>query len=432
MSTTPKELLQQLKSAAIEHELIKVVFSNRRDADNPIVRVEVRPIELRQQRAYQFTGTSKTQAFHKNLAPKPAAEELRRIAVDGYDNVRLTTPGGVLEARRTPNGKWILRNEPAPSSPPVAAAFTAEVPTEETSAPLVQAETKPEQTASAVSPLPVIASHNRVRNHLIPEGTPCPFLIETGVMTREGQVRSAHSKKFRQINRYLEFINDVADQLPTDRPLRVVDFGCGKSYLTFATHYLLTTILKRDCQIVGLDQRSDVVETCQRIQSKLDLKGLEFRTGNIAEYETSEPFDMVISLHACDTATDHALFQAMRWNAKVIMAVPCCQKELNDKLTSNALKPVTSYGLTKERFATLATDSMRASLLNAAGYQTQLLEFIETEHTPKNILIRAVRRANSNAPRDLSEVHAFRSLLQIPALTLETLMMFTEPSESSN
>lgn len=411
MSNAPKELLQQLKAAALERELVKVVFSNRRDADNPILRVEVRPIELRKQYAYQFTGTSKTQAFHKNLAPKPAAEELRRIAVDGYDNLRLTTTRGVLEARRTANGKWILREEATPA----AEAASAESASTEAGA------TDEEQTASAVSPFPIIAGHNRVRNHLIPEGTPCPFLIETGVMTRDGQVRASHAKKFRQINRYLEFINDVADQLPADRPVRIVDFGCGKSYLTFATHYLFTTILRRDCHVIGLDQRSDVVETCQRIQSKLELTQLEFKTGNIADFETTQSFDLVISLHACDTATDHAIAQALRWNARVIMAVPCCQKELNEVLSAGALKPITSYGLSKERFAALATDTMRASLLNAVGYQTQLLEFIETEHTPKNILIRAVRRlasANDTAP-DFSEIEAFRNLLQIAPLAME-------------
>ena len=129
-----------------------------------------------------------------------------------------------------------------------------------------------------------VESHNRVRNYLIPEGVPCPFLIHTGVMSRDGSVRASHSRKFRQINRFLEFINDIVDALPSDRPLRIVDFGCGKSYLTFATHYLFSSILKRECHIVGLDRRTDVIDTCRKIVTSLSLPNLEFHVGDIAGF----------------------------------------------------------------------------------------------------------------------------------------------------
>jgi SAM-dependent methyltransferase len=188
--------------------------------------------------------------------------------------------------------------------------------------------------AAPVAVVTLPAAHNRTRNYLIPEGVPCPFLIHTGVMTKDGAVRAAHSKKFGQINRFLEFINDVVAMLPADRTIHVVDFGCGKSYLTFATQYLLTTLLQRDCRITGLDRRADVVQTCSKIAKELQLPNLQFAIGDIAGFESDNPVDLVISLHACDTATDDALAQAVRWKSRVILAVPCCQHELNELLTN--------------------------------------------------------------------------------------------------
>jgi len=272
-------------------------------------------------------------------------------------------------------------------------------------------------------------SHNRVRNYLIPEGVPCPFLVQTGVMSKDGDVHTSHSRKFRQINRFLEFIHDVVDQLPTDRTIQVVDFGCGKSYLTFATQYLLTSLLKRDCQIIGLDQRSDVVETCQKIAEELGLSNLEFEVGDIAGYDANREIDLVISLHACDTATDDAIAKAVCWQSRVILAVPCCQKELNGLLKPGTLSPITSFGLTKERFASMATDTIRATLMKVAGYETQLVEFIDMEHTPKNILIRGIRKSKSGEAVKLAGVRAMkehlqmRTLLDVPPLALERRLM---------
>jgi SAM-dependent methyltransferase len=262
-------------------------------------------------------------------------------------------------------------------------------------------------------------------------------------MTKDGTVRASHARKFGQINRFLEFINDIVEQLPSDRPVQIVDFGCGKSYLTFATHYLLTNILQRESRIIGLDRRKDVVATCTNIVRELQLQHLEFSVGDIAGFESSGPVDLVISLHACDTATDHALAQAIRWQSRVILAVPCCQHELNEHLQAGSLAPLTSFGLTKERFASLATDTMRAALLTAAGYQTQVLEFIDMEHTPKNILLRSVlrtgRTSDSVARKAMVEVVRMRSLLNVPPLTLEQtlrtenrLPFDSETAESSN
>jgi SAM-dependent methyltransferase len=244
-------------------------------------------------------------------------------------------------------------------------------------------------------------------------------------MSPDGTVRASQFRKFRQINRFLEFIQDIVSVLPDDRPIQVIDFGCGKSYLTFATHYLLSQVLRRPCQILGLDRREDVVATCNQIQEQLKLEGLSFQTGEIAGFRPEVSPDLVISLHACDTATDDALVQSVQWGATVILAVPCCQHEMNQLLQGSPLSPLTSYGITRERFCTLATDSMRASVMAAVGYPSQILEFIDMEHTPKNLLLRCVRRPAGKEDRRVAEqttlqdVIAFRKSLHLPALTLE-------------
>ncbi|MEI7461878.1 MAG: SAM-dependent methyltransferase [Pirellula sp.] len=384
------ELTELLANAAANKGLVKATFSSPRSPDSLFLRVAVRPIEVRGGSMLQFTSQTATQEFHKNLSLDEAANELVRLATKDFKNSHFTTDSASFEARFSKKGKCFLSKKPIATTP---LTFPLEQP------------------------------HNQPRNHLIPEGTPCPFLVETGIMSKTGIVLASHSRKFRQINRFLEFIHDIAESLPSDRTIRVIDFGCGKSYLTFATHYLLTTILKRDVEIIGLDRREDVVKTCTTIVERLGIQNLRFAVGDIAGYVSNANVDLVISLHACDTATDEAIAQAIRWQSKAILAVPCCQHELNSHLPASALAPLTSFGISKERFASLATDSMRVALLNAVGYQTQLLEFIETEHTPKNLLIRGVRNqeylATDAKTRSSSDVGPLRALLGIPPLTLE-------------
>ncbi len=239
---------------------------------------------------------------------------------------------------------------------------------------------------------PTSTAHNRTRQYLIPEGVPCPFLIEAGLMLPDGRVKPTASHKFRQINRYVEFLADIVPQLPAEGPIRIVDFGCGKSSLTFAVHHYFHTILGRQVEIVGLDLKADVIAHCQATADRLGCAGLRFRAGDIASYTPDGPVDLAISLHACDTATDDSLAAALRWNCAVILAVPCCQHELAQHW-GDALPGITGYGLLKERFAALATDALRSRFLESRGYRTQVLEFIDLEHTPKNVLIRAVRRS---------------------------------------
>lgn len=220
---------------------------------------------------------------------------------------------------------------------------------------------------------------------------PVPFLVDLGVQTPEGKIVSSRYDKFRQMNRFLEFIEDIVPELPGDRELVMIDFGCGKSYLTFAMYYYLHELRGYDVRIIGLDLKAEVIADCQRLAEKYGYEKLNFLVGDIADYEGVSQVDLVVTLHACDTATDYALERAVRWGAKVILSVPCCQHELNGQINSELLAPVMKYGLLKERMAALITDGIRANLLEEAGYRVQVLEFIDMEHTPKNILLRAVK-----------------------------------------
>ena len=256
------------------------------------------------------------------------------------------------------------------------------------------------------------SNHNRIKNYIIAEGTPVLFLISLGNMTPEGKVINSRYDKFKQINRFLEYIEDILPAVMEQKksesqPLKIADFGCGKSYLTFAVHYFLTQIKKIDCRIVGLDLKKDVIEHCNKLAKDFGCEGLIFKTGDIAEYSDSEPEnnpDIIITLHACDTATDYALKYAVEKNAKAILSVPCCQHEINQQLEknkkllseseANVLAPVFKHGLLRERVSALLTDSLRADYLERCGYKVDVMEFIDMSHTPKNILLRAVRKQN--------------------------------------
>ena len=254
-------------------------------------------------------------------------------------------------------------------------------------------------------------SHNRKKQYILEEGIPVPFLQDLGVMTADGKIVRSKTDKFRQINRFLEFIEDILPRLDSGRELTIIDFGCGKSYLTFAMYYYLHELKGYNIRITGLDLKKDVIEHCSRLGKKYGYEKLTFLEGDIADYDGVNKADMVVTLHACDTATDYALAKAVGWKADVILSVPCCQHELNGQLGSKSgtrpesgnpdgsrfLSPVMDYGLLRERFAALVTDGLRAKYLESCGYETQILEFIDMEHTPKNILIRAVNKGEESA-----------------------------------
>lgn len=236
--------------------------------------------------------------------------------------------------------------------------------------------------------------HNRVKKYLLQEGKPVDFLVYLGVMNSEGFVVKSKYDKFRQINRFLEFVEDIVDKLPKNKVINIIDFGCGKSYLTFAIYYYLKKEKNLDVNIVGLDLKSDVIKHCNQIATDLKYDGLEFLEGDIAQYKGKDDVDMVVTLHACDTATDYAIAKAIDWNAKVVLSVPCCQHELNNQIQNEVLSPIFKYGILKEKMAALITDGIRAGVLEEHGYDTQILEFIDMEHTPKNLMIRAVKKRN--------------------------------------
>ncbi len=258
----------------------------------------------------------------------------------------------------------------------------------------------------AIDPFP----HNRVKKGILLEGEMIPFLVELGVMNKQGRVIPAKQDKFRQINRFLEIISDIIDVFDPALPLKIVDFGCGKSYLTFALYHYLVHQQKRKITISGLDLKVDVIKSCKAIAQKLGYSHLHFAVGDIANYEPSGAIDMVVSLHACDTATDAAIAQAIMWKAKVILAVPCCQHELYRQIQNSDMTSLLKHGILRERFAALATDAARANLLEMAGYKTQVMEFIDLEHTPKNLLIRSVKKGEIN-PEVHQEFQNFKKLL---------------------
>ena len=385
MRIDEERAFEQLHRSILDHALVHAVLSSPKTSESETIRVDVRPVLVHASLLYLFTYQTSTQHRHENLAAPEAAKKLTTLVKSDFCNLILHETNEQLEIKQSKKGKFFAswtRKQP-----------TSDKPTSHESKPLI--------------------SHNRSKNHLIPEGTPCPFLIETGVMNEAGKVLASHSKKFRQINRFTEFILDVVRDLKPSSKIRIIDFGCGKSYLTFATHYLLTHLLNLECDIVGLDLRADVIATCKGIAEKLQLKGIRFQIGDIEHFQSTDSVDMVISLHACNIATDSAMLKAIQWKSQAILAVPCCQHELNGQLERGSVPVLASYGILKERMAALATDGMRAKLLEAVGYRTQMLEFIETEHTPKNLLIRAVLPTSNTTGSKSKQVAALQEVLSI-------------------
>lgn len=318
-------------------------------------RARIRPVTLQNDLHYQWSMQFERRETHENLTADEVLARVREQVGTDYRHAHLRTADGDCSLRFSRRGKAKLSRSRV-------------------------------RRDAAADP------HDRKKRYLIPEGRPCPFLCEAGVMTGDGKVRAKAVAKFRQINRFLEFVNDVYDQLPAEGTLNVVDFGCGMSYLTFAVHHLLAAIHKRDVRIVGLDRDAHVIERCCETTARLRLEGIEFRLGDIASHQAEDAVHLAISLHACDTATDDALAKAVQWQSAVILAAPCCQHELAAQLNCETLLLLTRHGILKERVSALLTDALRACALEIVGYRTQVIEFIDLEHTPKNVLIRAVRR----------------------------------------
>lgn len=333
--------------------LTRAVLSKPRSRDLP-AKVTVEPVDLRGEPAFRFTTQLPDRTTHENLARDAARERLGTLLAD-YGQ-------GLLQSA---DADWQVLGGKVLRRPPTRPTATRE--------------------------------HDRKKRYLLEEGVPVPFLVELGVMTPDGKVRRSRYDKFRQVNRFLELVDDVVPALRPEGTLRIVDFGSGKSYLTFAVHHLLTELRGREVELVGLDLKQDVIEASSALAERTNAAGLRFQHGDIAGFDAGGKVDLVVSLHACDTATDEALAQAVRWQADAILAVPCCQKEAYRQIESALLAPLLRHGLAKERFAALVTDTLRAQLLELAGYRTQLVEFVPLEHTAKNVLIRAVKGTAAGA-----------------------------------
>ncbi len=358
------ELLEMIKKIETEG-LVQAILSNTRDHEFG-EKIKIRPIKLKNEMKYQAARYTKTQVFHENLTVEELLNKLNDWQTNQFKQGEYTTEETNFIVLVSQKGKMTIKGK----------------------------KLKPEEKKKTVTEESL--SHNREKQYILKEGKPVEFLVGLGVQSSDGMIAKNRYDKFRQINRYLEYIEDVLDTLPKDRPIRIIDFGCGKSYLTFALYYYLKVLQNRDLEVLGLDLKKDVIEHCNKLAKECGYDNLHFVVGDISSFNGWDSVDMVVSLHACDTATDYALEKAVKWGAKVIMAVPCCQHELNKQMKCDALEPVFKYGIIKERMAALITDAVRANLLNEQGYETQILEFIDMEHTPKNLLIRAVKREDAH------------------------------------
>lgn len=354
--------LQSLFTDCLNETLIRVILSNPSSKDG-VIKICARPMLKNKSLLFQIEEYTKTQVFHKNLTAGDASSYLTGKLSSDTSSQTASFKNALVETK----------------------SFTANVLVSKKGTITIKKKmnASPKQTKISLS-------HNRKKKYILEEGIPVPFLIDLGVMTQNGNIINAHYDKFRQINRFLEYIEDILPSLPTGRELRILDFGCGKSYLTFAIYYYLKVLKGYPVRITGLDLKEDVIRHCNELAVKYGYDKLEFLCGDIAYYDGCSQVDMVVTLHACDTATDYALAKAVGWGAKVILSVPCCQHELNKQMKNDLLSPVLHYGILKERMAALMTDGLRAQILEANGYRTQILEFIDMAHTPKNLLIRAV------------------------------------------
>ncbi|TGY96239.1 SAM-dependent methyltransferase [Petralouisia muris] len=362
--------LHQFLDKYLNEQLQRMIISNPRNGEIAS-KIIIRPVLVKSALSFQASKYFEKKVFHKNYTKEEAAAEIANW-MEKYRQLEISSNQGQAVVLISKRGRVTMKEK-----------------------------------ACAPSVKDVDLSHNRKKRYILDPSLPTGFLMDLGVQSRDGKIINAKYDKFRQINRFLEFIEDILPELPKDREVTILDFGCGKSYLTFAMYHYLKELKGYQVHIIGLDLKEDVIAECSRLAEKYGYDRLEFYVGDIAGYEGVQQVDMVVTLHACDTATDYALDKAIGWGAKVILSVPCCQHELNGQIENELLSPVLGYGLIKERMAALLTDALRAGILESRGYQVQILEFIDMEHTPKNILIRAVKKGRAKDSRRIEQVMEF-------------------------
>lgn len=344
---------------------VRAVFADRRHKSTEYRKVTLRPVSIKGEYMYQAEFHFEKKVIHRNIPYYDGVDFAEQLIADEFKQINIFTETEDIQ---------ILASKP--ERPRITS--------------------KPAQREAAV------LDHDRQKQYLLKDGTPCDFLIELGVMTPDGKVKKQHHAKFRQINRFLEIADNCFDELPAEGTLRIIDFGCGKSYLTFALYYSLRLIRGRDVEIIGLDLKADVIRFCNETAKKLGYDRLKFLVGDIADYD-SDGADMVVTLHACDTATDFALINAVRWGSRVILSVPCCQHELFRQIHEPVNDPMLKHGIIKDKFTELLTDALRGLKLEAAGYDVNMIEFTSLEHTSKNIMIKAIYKPDAKARKKASD-----------------------------
>jgi len=353
--------INEILNNCVNEDLIDIIISNSRTSGG-VSKIKIRPIIMKEILSFQATETIGTKVIHNNYSDEDIKSKIKEWMTNDFKQGQVVTKTGEGTILSGKNGNMTIKYKNTGTSNKKQAELL----------------------------------HNRSKKYILEEGRPVGFLIDLGVMTVDGKIVNQKYDKFKQINRFLEFIEDILPQLDKEKEQTIIDFGCGKSYLTFAMYYYLKVLKEYDIRVIGLDLKEDVIATCSALKDKYGYDKLNFYVGDIASYKDVDAVDMVVTLHACDTATDYAMAKAVEWGAKVILSVPCCQHEANKTLENELLAPVFKYGILKERMAAIFTDAIRAELLESKGYKTQILEFIDMEHTPKNLLIRAIKQNGDN------------------------------------
>ncbi len=357
-----------------DRELVRMIFSGKRKKSLEYNKVTIRPVKIENTLHYQAEYTFEKKVTHKNLSEAEASGLALQLVIENFKQINIFTLSEDIQILASKASKPRITTKPASKGMPTL-------------------------------------EHNREKRRIIPEGTPCDFLIRLGVMDETGKVIPKHYSKYRQINRYLEIVEDCLENLSKDRPLKIVDFGCGKAYLTFALYYYFHKMHNRQVDIIGLDLKEDVIRFCNKVAKDLHYDTLKFLKGDISKY-TGDSADMVVTLHACDTATDYALMNAVSWNTKVILSVPCCQHELFRQIDNNLHQPILKYGILKDRLTEYLTDGLRGLKLEAAGYNVSMIEFTSLEHTARNIMIKAEKQNKHNPERIKKAQEQYDALCQ--------------------
>ena len=394
MKIDKEKVFELLKENFENKNITKCIFSNMK-GDYEYTKIIIKPLIIKNNFVYQFEQFKNNKAYHSNLTVEESIQKISTIIENFYQYVVFTTEADIQIIR----GKKDFNMKSTCNQKEICSL-----------------------------------EHNKVKKYILEEGTPIPFLIRLGIMGEDGKVFKKSYDKFRQINKYLEFIDETIKELKNkkyiDTHIKAIDFGCGKSYLTFALHYYLKNIQNMTFEVIGLDLKKDVIEHCNQIAKDLNMENIEFLTGDIKDFNKLKNVDLIFSLHACNNATDYSLLKGLELDAKAILAVPCCQHEFNQKISQNKKSeffafenPIGKHGILLEKFASLATDALRAQALELCGYKTQVMEFIDMEHTPKNILIRGIKEnPNKNTlEKKLQEYEVYKKFLGIEPL-LDTLL----------